>query len=64
MARSGRNSGKSWTRVQKQQLKTLAKQNTPTRLIAWKMGRSSSAIYAQAARQKTSLKPVNRSPRG
>lgn len=64
MGRSSRNSGKSWTRAHKQQLKTFAKQNTPTRLIAWKMGRSPSAIYTQAARQRTSLKPVNRSPRG
>lgn len=64
MGKQHRNSGQLWTRPQRQTLTRLARQNTPTGLIAWKMGRSESAIYSQAARQGTSLKPPNRSPRG
>jgi hypothetical protein len=62
MSKSTRNSGKSWTASGKQQLRQLAKQNTPTRVIGLRMGRSEAAVRSQAAKQNTSLKPTNQSP--
>lgn len=55
-------SGKPWSPSDKQQLKTLAKQNTPTRVIGLKLGRTASAIYSQASAQGLPLKPTNQSP--
>lgn len=60
--KSTRNSGKRWTGTQRQQLRKLAKGNTPTRVIGLKLGRSESAVRSQAAKQGTSLKPTNQSP--
>lgn len=62
MAKSTRNSGKSWTSGAKAQLKSLAAGNTPTRVIGLKLGRSEAAVRSQAAKQGTSLKPTNQSP--
>jgi hypothetical protein len=62
MAKSTRNSGKSWTASAKAQLRGLAKANTPTRVIGLKMGRTEAAVRSQAAKQGTSLKPTNQSP--
>jgi hypothetical protein len=64
MARSGRNSGRRWTSSAKNSLRTLARKNTPTRVIALKLGRSPSAIYAKASQLRISLKPTNQSPYG
>ena len=44
------------------QLKTLAKGNTPTRVIGLKMGRSPDSIYSKASEKNVSLKPNNQSP--
>jgi hypothetical protein len=63
VSKGHRNRGKTWTPTQRSTLRGLARQNTPTRLIAWKFGRTTEAIYTQAARQRTSLKPPNHSPR-
>ncbi|SFK85804.1 hypothetical protein SAMN04488085_10466 [Geodermatophilus ruber] len=62
MAKSTRNSGKSWTSSAKAQLRSLASGNTPTRVIGLKLGRSEAAVRSQAAKQNTSLKPTNQSP--
>lgn len=62
MAKSTRNSGKTWSAGDKQQLRSLAKQNTPTRVMGLKLGRSEGAVRSQAAKQGTSLKPTNQSP--
>jgi hypothetical protein len=40
MAKKPPNQGKQWTSKDVGELITLAKQNTPTRLIAFKMGRT------------------------
>ncbi len=58
------NSRKPWTHAEEQKLRELARGNTPTRIIALKLGRSESAIYAKAAELGISLKPTNRSPYG
>ncbi|CAG7574229.1 hypothetical protein FB554_2400 [Barrientosiimonas humi] len=62
MAKSNRNSGKAWSAADKQALRNLAKQNTPTRVIGLKLGRTEVAVRSQAAQQGTSLKPTNQSP--
>jgi len=45
-------------------LKQLVKENTPTRVIGLKLGRSATAIYSKAQREGISLKPTNQSPYG
>ena len=57
-----RNSGKLWTRQDENQLKILAKKNTPTRVIAFKLGRSEDAIRAKSSEAGVSLFPPNQSP--
>jgi len=62
MSKSTRNTGKPWTPAAKQQLRALARGNTPTRVIGLKLGRTPEAVQSQASRQGTSLKPTNQSP--
>ncbi|MBS1960495.1 MAG: hypothetical protein JST80_13540 [Bdellovibrionales bacterium] len=62
MSKSTRNNGKEWTVNEKQQLRTLAQQNTPTRVIGLKLGRTEGAVRNQAAASGVSLKPTNQSP--
>ena len=64
MTEYDRNSGEDWTEDEVQQLKTLAKENTPTRVIGLKLGRTEDAIRSKAAQEKVSMKPVNQSPNG
>jgi len=62
MAKKPSKHGKPYTRAQIAQLKKLAKGNTPTGLIAMKMGRTEAAIYSKAGEEHISLKPTNQSP--
>ena len=62
MAKTPSNHGKSWTPTDVGQLKQLVKQNTPTRVIGLKMGRSEDAVRAKASDEQISLKPTNQSP--
>lgn len=62
MAKQPENAGKAWTKADVDALKKLAKENTPTRVIGLKLGRSEDSIYAKAAEEKISLKPTNQSP--
>jgi hypothetical protein len=57
-----KNSGKGWTRPEVQKLKALAKDNTPTRVIAGLLGRSAAGVSSKAAALKVYLRPPNRSP--
>jgi hypothetical protein len=59
-----KNSGKAWTPAQNQQLRQLAKGNTPTRVIGLKLGRTPDAVQSQAGKQGISLKPTNQPPYG
>lgn len=56
--------GKPWTDEDIASLRKLAEQNTPTRVIGLKLGRSEDAIYSKASESGLSLKPVNQSPYG
>jgi hypothetical protein len=62
MSKSNRNSGKPWSPADQRALRDLARQNTPTRVIGLKLGRTPDAIQTQASRQGVSLKPTNQSP--
>jgi hypothetical protein len=64
MAKYNRNSGKTWSGKDVSQLRTLARQNTPTRVIGLKLGRTPEAVYAKASEEGVSLKPTNQSPYG
>lgn len=62
MSKSTRNSGKAWSSQDVTQLRQLARQNTPTRVIGLKLGRTPNAVYSQAAANGISLAPTNQSP--
>ena len=62
MAKKPPNSGKAWPPADVKQLKGLAKQNTPTRVIGIKTGRSPAAVSNKASEEGISLKPTNQSP--
>ena len=64
MTKSTRNSGKPWTPVETKSLKSLAKGNTPTRVIGLKLGRTEGAVRTKASEKGVSLKPTNQSPYG
>lgn len=55
---------KSWTDDEVQNLRKLARENTPTRVIALKLGRSESSVRSKAQEEGISLKPANHSPYG
>lgn len=54
--------GKHWNGAEIQQMKKLAKGNTPTGLIADKLGRTEDAIYSEASEQDITLKSTNKPP--
>ena len=62
MPKSTRNTGNPWTAEDVKQLKTLAKENTPTRVMGLKLGRTEAAVRGKAKSAGISLKPTNRSP--
>lgn len=62
MSKSTRNSGTRWTTRDVAKLRSLAGQNTPTRVIGLKLGRSPAAVQSKASDASVSLKPTNQSP--
>ena len=64
MAKQPPNHGKPWTKQEVRTLEKLADQNTPTRVIGLKMGRSEDSVYAKASVESIPLKPTNQSPYG
>lgn len=62
MAKYNRNSGKSWSSSDKRELRQLAGENTPTRVIGLKLGRTPGAVSNMASDMGVSLKPTNQSP--
>src|SRR5215207_10664345 len=55
-------SGEPWENAEVKELKSLAKQNTPTGVISLKLQRPPTAIRSKAQREGISLRPTNRSP--
>lgn len=64
MAKTPPKSHQRWTQQDVRQLKGLARDNTPTRVIGLKMGRSPNAVQTKASQEGISLKPTNQSPYG
>ncbi len=64
MAKYNRNSGKGWTKSEVSQLRSLARENTPTRVIGLKLGRTVSSVRTKASESNVSLKPTNQRPYG
>ncbi len=62
MAKQPNNHGKSWSGSDDAQMRKLASQNTPTRLMAFKLGRTEDAVRSHASDLGVSLKPTNQSP--
>lgn len=62
MATKPQNHGKPWTQPEVGKLEKLADGNTPTRIIALKMGRTEDSIQSKASSENISLKPTNQSP--
>lgn len=56
------NAGKYWTRDDIAILRQLARESTPTRVMALKLGRTAEAVYEKANEIGLSLKPTNQSP--
>lgn len=64
MPKKPTNHGKDWSATDVKALTTLAKQNTPTRVAALKLGRTPAAVQQKASTEGISLKPVNQRPYG
>lgn len=62
MAKKPANHHKEWSPKDVKQLKELAKENTPTRVIGLKLGRTEDAVYSKASDENIPLKPTNQSP--
>jgi hypothetical protein len=62
MAKTPKNHGKAWTPAQVKELKQLARENTPTRVIGIKVGRTEDSVRGKASSEGISLKPTNQSP--
>ena len=62
MSKKPANQGKPWTPAEVRQLEKLADQNTPTRVIGLKLGRSENAVRSKASEEDISLRPTNQSP--
>jgi len=62
MSEYKRNAGKHWSAGEVKQLRQLAGQNTPTRVIGLKLGRPVDGVYSKASEKGISLSPNNQSP--
>jgi hypothetical protein len=62
MTKPPKNHRAPWTPDQVKQLRQLAKENTPTRVVGLKLGRTPGAVAAKAGEKGISLKPTNQSP--
>ena len=59
-----KNNGKRWSDSDVNKLRKLAAENTPTRLMGLKLGRTKEAIYSKSSEMSLSLKPTNQRPYG
>jgi hypothetical protein len=62
MAKKPGNQNKRWTQQAERELRKLAKGNTPTPLMAYKLKRSEAGVRGKASEMGVSLKPTNKSP--
>jgi hypothetical protein len=62
MAKKPANHQEAWTPKDVRELEKLAVQNTPTRVIGLKLGRTPGAVQQKASQESVSLRPTNQSP--
>jgi hypothetical protein len=62
MPKYTRNTGKDWSRSDVSSLRQFARENTPTRVIGLKLGRTEDAVRTKASSESISLRPTNQSP--
>lgn len=62
MSKTPSNHGKEWSNQEISDLQRLADQNTPTRVIGLKLGRTPDSVRSKASEEQISLKPTNQSP--
>lgn len=62
MAKTPPNHGKDWTPGDDRQLRQLIRDNTPTRVMGLKLGRTPQAVQQHANQIGLSTKPTNQSP--
>ena len=62
MTKTPQNHGRPWTSSDNTKLRSLARENTPTRVIGIKTGRTPGAVYQIASENGISLRPTNQSP--
>ncbi|HEX8376721.1 MAG TPA: hypothetical protein VF602_02810 [Pedobacter sp.] len=62
MSKEPENHNKEWTKQEVKELKQLAKENTPTRVIGLKLERTENSVRSKAGAENISLKPTNQSP--
>jgi hypothetical protein len=63
MPKYKRKSGKPWTAVDIEQMRQMVHDNTPTRMICVRLGRTQGAVYRKASQAGISLKPPSQSRR-
>jgi hypothetical protein len=56
------NEGKTWSEGDLHELLRLIRENTPTRIIALKLGRTETSVYNKVSLISASVKPTNQSP--
>jgi hypothetical protein len=64
MTKSTRNTGKPRTASDVRELRSMARGNTPTRVIGLKLGRTATAVQNRASAEGISLRPWNQKPYG
>ena len=64
MSKRVKNTGSQWTEEEVKELRALAKNSAPTRVIGLKLGRTENSVRSKASQKGISLKPTNQSPYG
>jgi hypothetical protein len=64
MPKATRNTGKPWTPADVRELRRLARENTPTRVVGLELGRTPGAVAQKASAEEISLRPTNQRPYG
>lgn len=62
MTKQPSNHGRPWTSGDDRQLRQLIRENTPTRVLGLKLGRTPGAVQQHANELGLSTKPTNQSP--
>lgn len=62
MSETPKSHGQPWTPSENAQLRKLASENTPTRVMGLKLGRTEASVRSHAHEENVSLKPTNQSP--